>query len=133
MPVSFADLELAFDFVSAGHEGENQAYIDRQSGKIYSASDVTDAEEELPPDIEDEKYVEIPHRNELDLGKPLVLDFVGQFLPDDYDECGKSSAEKAPMPGSKPCWRGATPSIAGTISRPRRKKLRCGSGARRAG
>jgi hypothetical protein len=86
MPVSFADLELAFYFVSAGAEGENQAYLERQSGKIYWHSDVADVEEELPADIEDEKYVEIPHKNELGLGKPLVLDFVGQFLPRDYDE-----------------------------------------------
>jgi len=88
MPVSFAELELAFDFVSAGAMGENQGFVDRQSGKFYFHSEITEVEgdEKLPADIDDEKYVEIPHRNELDLGKPLVLDFVGQFLPDDYDE-----------------------------------------------
>ena len=88
MPVSFAELELAFMFVSAGAMGENQGFVDRQSGKFYFHSEVTDVDEdeELPADIDDERYVEIPHRNELDLGKPLVLDFVGQFLPDDYDE-----------------------------------------------
>jgi uncharacterized protein UPF0158 len=88
MPVSFAHLDLAFMFVSASAEGENQRFVDRQSGKFYFDSDVADVEEDekLPPDIEDEKYVEIPHRNELGLGKPLVLDFVDQFLPDDYDE-----------------------------------------------
>lgn len=87
MPVSFRDLQLAFDFVSVGGIGENQAFLDSETGKIYSHSEIAgDLEEELPADIEDEKYVAIPHRNELDLGKPLVLDFVGQFLPDDYDE-----------------------------------------------
>ena len=29
-------------------------------------------DEELPDDIEDEKYIAIPHKKELDLGKPLV-------------------------------------------------------------
>lgn len=86
MPISFADLELAFDFVSAGAECENQGFVDRESGKIYLHSDVADVEEELPADIDDEKYAEIPHRNELGLGKPLVLDFVRGFLPDDHDE-----------------------------------------------
>lgn len=88
MPVSFAELELAFDFVSAAAMGETQGFVDRQSGKFYFHSEVAEVQEdeELPADIDDEKYVEIPHRNELDLGKPLVLDFVGQFLPDDYDE-----------------------------------------------
>jgi hypothetical protein len=35
MPVSFSDLQLAFEFVSCGGMGENEAYLDRQSGKIY--------------------------------------------------------------------------------------------------
>ena len=35
MPVSFSDVQLAFEFVSSGGMGENEAYLDRQSGKIY--------------------------------------------------------------------------------------------------
>ena len=35
MAVSFSDLQLAFEFVSSGGMGENEAYLDRQSGKIY--------------------------------------------------------------------------------------------------
>jgi hypothetical protein len=31
----FSDLQLAFEFVSSGGMGENEAYLDRQSGKIY--------------------------------------------------------------------------------------------------
>ena len=30
MPVSFSDLQLAFEFVSSGGMGENEAYLDRQ-------------------------------------------------------------------------------------------------------
>ena len=42
---------------------------------------------ELPDDIEDdEKYVAIPDKRELGLGKPLVLDFAREFLPNDFDE-----------------------------------------------
>jgi hypothetical protein len=32
-------------------------------------------DEELPDDIDNEKYIAIPDKRELDLGKPLVLDF----------------------------------------------------------
>src|SRR5215470_3352625 len=39
-----------------------------------------------PDDIDDKKYILIPDKRELDLGKPLVLDFAREFLPDDYDE-----------------------------------------------
>src|SRR5207248_241306 len=35
MPINFSDLQLAFEFVSSGGMGENEAYLDRQSGKIY--------------------------------------------------------------------------------------------------
>ena len=86
MAVSFSDLQLAFEFVSSGGMGENEAYLDRQSGKIYWHSGFGDNDEELPDDIDDEKYIAIPDKKELDLGKPLVLDFAREFLPDDYDE-----------------------------------------------
>ena len=86
MPVSFSDLQLAFEFVSSGGMGENEAYLDRQSGKIYWHSGFGDNDEELPDDIDDEKYISIPDKRELDLGKPLVLDFAREFLPVDYDE-----------------------------------------------
>src|SRR5262245_33540819 len=86
MAVSFSDLRLAFEFVSSGGIGENEAYLDRQSGKIYWHSEFGDNENALPDDIDDEKYIAIPDKRELDLGKPLVLDFAREFLTDDYDE-----------------------------------------------
>ena len=90
MPVKFSDLELAFDFVSSDPAlGEHQAFVCRQTGHIYwqtESSDIADLED-LPDDIEDEeKYLPVPDKRELDLGKPLVLDFAREFLPDDFDE-----------------------------------------------
>ena len=86
MSVSFSDLQLAFEFVSSGCMGENQAHLDRRSGKIYWHTEFGENDEELPDDIDDENYISIPDKRELDLGKPLVLDFAREFLPDDYDE-----------------------------------------------
>jgi hypothetical protein len=86
MAVSFSDIQLAFEFVSSGGMGENEAYLDRQSGKIYWHSEFGENDEELPDDIDNEKYIAIPDRRELDLGKPLVLEFAREFLPDDYEE-----------------------------------------------
>lgn len=61
-----------------------------ESGKIYWYSEFSDLEElndELPEDIEDEdKYIQLPSKRELDLGVPLVMDFVRQFLPGDFDD-----------------------------------------------
>ena len=86
MPVSFLDLQLAFEFVSSGGMGENEAYLDRESGKIYWRSEFGDSDEELPDDIDDKRYILISDMRELDLGKPLALDFARKFLPDDHDE-----------------------------------------------
>src|SRR5712672_278808 len=86
MTVSFSDLQLAFEFVSSGGMGENKAYLDRRSGKIYWHSEFGENHEELPDDIDDEKYISIPDKRELDLGTRQVLDFAREFLSDDYDE-----------------------------------------------
>ena len=85
MAVSFSDLELAFEFVSSGGMGENEAYLDRRSGKIYRHSEFGENDEEWPDDIDDRKYISIPDKKKLDLGKPLILDFAREFLADDYD------------------------------------------------
>ena len=57
-----------------------------QGIRLYWHSEFGDNDEELPNDIDDEKYISIPDKTELDLGKPLVFDFAREFLPVDYDE-----------------------------------------------
>jgi hypothetical protein len=91
MPVSFRELLDTFELMSmANPVGEYQAYLCRQTGKIYCRSDFDDIAEltdEFPDDVEDdEKYIAVPDKRELDLGKPLVLDFAREFLPGDFDE-----------------------------------------------
>jgi hypothetical protein len=87
MRVKWSDLELAFEFASVGQGGENEAYICKRTGKIYWHSESLDDDEELPDDIDDaEKYIPIPDKRELDLGKPLVMDFVSRFLPADFEQ-----------------------------------------------
>jgi hypothetical protein len=87
MPVSFQEILDAFEFVSASAHGEHQAYLRRQTGKIYMHSDLyEDPDEELPEDVEDdEKYIAFPGKRDLDLGTPLVLAFAREFLPKDFD------------------------------------------------
>ncbi|WP_353839486.1 hypothetical protein [Mesorhizobium sp.] len=58
-----------------------------ETGKIYCHSEWVDDVEELPDDLEDsERYIAIPDKRELDLGKPLVLSFARHHLLDDYDK-----------------------------------------------
>jgi hypothetical protein len=87
MRVSSKDILGAFEFVSADAVGEHQAFLCKQSGKVYWYSELSDDSDELPDDVGDsEKYVQIPDKRELDLGKPLALNFARQFLPNDFDE-----------------------------------------------
>jgi hypothetical protein len=88
MSVKFDDLQLAVDFVSFGGLGENRAILDTQTGRFYWHSEFGDnlEEDELPEDLDEERYLAVPHKKELNLGTALVFDFVREFLPDDYDE-----------------------------------------------
>ncbi len=86
MTVKFEDIVDANDFVSCGQMYTNQAFLNKETGKIYWHSDFGDTEDELPEDIEDKKYIEIPHKNELELGKQLVLDFAYQHLANEVDD-----------------------------------------------
>jgi hypothetical protein len=90
MPVSFKEICDAFEFIGVSGGYEHRAILCRETGKIYTQSDFpdfADLNDELPDDVDDEqKYIDIPDRRELDLGKPLALDFVDEFLPLDADE-----------------------------------------------
>ncbi len=85
MKVKFRDLESAFEFVSFDSFCENTALLDKSTGKIYWNSEeagLNDIPEEL---WDSDSSVAIPHKNDLDLGKQLVLDFVRTHLPQHYD------------------------------------------------
>ena len=65
---------------------EYQAFLDKETGKTYWHSKFGDNEEDLPDDIDGERYIEIPHKNELGLGKNLVIDFAYEYLPSEVQE-----------------------------------------------
>lgn len=84
MPASFKDILDAFEYVSFGSMYEHEAILCRRTGKIYFRSESGDDEEELPDDIDnEEKYIAIPHKNDLDLGKQLALRFAALHLPNE--------------------------------------------------
>ncbi|MEM5452352.1 MULTISPECIES: hypothetical protein [Paraburkholderia] len=77
------DLSMAFDFVSCAAPMEHSAYLSLDTGEVYWTSDSSKAfDEEIPDDLEtSDRYLAIPHKNELDLGSRLALRFVAQTLP----------------------------------------------------
>lgn len=85
MKISYEDIESAFLFVSMQPMYGNQALLSTKTGEIFYISDYGDSDE-LPDDIEEsEDYIEIPHKNELNLGKRLVFDFVSERIPEKLD------------------------------------------------
>ncbi len=87
--VKYDDMERAFDFVSAVVPTEHSAYVCLDTGKIHWVSafgDLPDAEE-LPADLEtSDRYIALPHKKDLDLGRYLVTRFVRQTMPDSEPE-----------------------------------------------
>lgn len=87
MPVSWSDMQNAFEFASTGQPSENEAYLCKQTAEFLWHTEFGDEIDAIPDDIGDEeKYIRIPHKKELDLGKPLVFAFAAEFLPADFDE-----------------------------------------------
>jgi hypothetical protein len=77
----------ACDFVNFGQPMEHEAYLALETGVIYYHSEYGDDEEPLRDDVEDaDRYIAMPHSNDLDLGKSLVLKFARDFLPDDLED-----------------------------------------------
>ena len=83
MLIDWNELEGTVEFVSMG----NEAVLCRKTGKFWWHSDLEADLDAWPDDAEDEtKYLVVPDKKDLDLGKTLVFEFARQFLPDEYDE-----------------------------------------------
>jgi hypothetical protein len=85
MKFEFQDIEMAYDFVSGSPYRDHSAVLRKDTGKIFWRSEMSDIDEISDDDWESEDSVEIPHKNDLNLGKRLVFDFVLENLPDDID------------------------------------------------
>ena len=87
VPVDWTELLNTFEFASLGQPHEHEAVLCRKTGKFLWLTDLEEDIEAWPDDADDEeKYLSIPHKKELDLGKPLVIEFARQFLPDEFNE-----------------------------------------------
>src|SRR2546423_7002393 len=93
--VSLQDLLLAFEWIGSG-EGAGvdcEAYVSRATGVIHWSGEGVD--EEPPEDIDDEsKYVAVPGKHDLELGRSLALRFVEERLPDSYERVKQYFREK---------------------------------------
>ncbi len=83
--MTYDDIEDAFFFVSSGVPYDHYAIIHRVTGETFYSSELSDYDD-LPEDVdENDDYLAIPHKNDLGLGKPLVISFARQQCPEDID------------------------------------------------
>jgi|SRR5687768_2181503 len=82
--VKLDELLDAFEFVSFGGMFEHAAYISLDTGAIHWLPDESD--DKTPPDLEtSDRYLAIPHKNDLELGTHLALRFAERHVPDHYE------------------------------------------------
>lgn len=81
----FSDIELAFDLVSMV-DGEQEAYLCLDSGDILYFSEVGESDDP-PEDFEfSDRYIAVPTKRDLDLGRSVVTDFVDAHAAHVRDE-----------------------------------------------
>jgi ribosomal protein S18 acetylase RimI-like enzyme len=84
--VKWPELIDAFYFSSVSGSHESGAFIDLHTGTIYCVYEDIELEEEIPDDLEtSDRYLPLPHKNDLDLGRKLALSFIEQYLPEEFD------------------------------------------------
>jgi hypothetical protein len=84
--IKYDDLSAAFDFVSFAAPFEYRAFVSLDTGAIHWISETSPIDEEdLPDDLEtSDRYIAVPHKNDLDLGHNLALRFAEEQLPHRY-------------------------------------------------
>lgn len=85
----YYDIENAFLFVNSCSYGINTALICRDTGRILWRSDMSGEDEieeaEEAGTLNWDETVEMPHKNDLDLGQKLIFTFIKKELPNEYD------------------------------------------------
>ena len=84
--MDYNTIEDAFLFVSSAPPFEHSVVVHRITGESFSASELA-GDSEIPADAEEsDDYLWIPHKNDFDLGKPLVTEFVREHCSNLIDE-----------------------------------------------
>jgi hypothetical protein len=83
VPIKLSDLMIAFELASSGYPAA--AYLALDTGKTHLVRDWIDEEDPPPADLEEsDRYLALPERSELGLGRRVALDFMEEVAPDDF-------------------------------------------------
>ena len=79
------EIDDAFFYVSSAEYGMNRAFLCLDNGEIHYRSEWDDPGDEDEDEFDCDHFIEIPHKNDLNLGQVLVIEFAEEHLPDDLD------------------------------------------------
>ena len=82
---TFDEIQDAFLFVSSDEYGMNRALLCLDNGEIYYHSEMGTFDELDEDKFDCDHFIEIPHKNDLDLGERLVFEFAEEHLADELD------------------------------------------------
>jgi hypothetical protein len=80
----FSDIEDAFLFVGSAPYGTHSSFLNAETGQIFYQSEMADMDDIDDDEMDWDQMIEIPHKNDLNLGQSLVFEFVETNLPDEY-------------------------------------------------
>ena len=85
---TYSEIEGAYFFVSGEMYGMNTALLCKDTGKILLRSpmagiDEIEEDEKEEDDHDPGECVKAPHKNDLNLGIKLILEFVEEYMPDE--------------------------------------------------
>jgi hypothetical protein len=84
--IPYDEISSAFEFVSSAAPAEHNAHISLDTGQIHWVSELASMDEEVPDDLDtSDRYISVPHKNDLDLGKRLVWPFAAREMADSYE------------------------------------------------
>jgi hypothetical protein len=84
--VLMSDLLEGFEFTSSGEFFDAAAYVSLGTGVVYLMGEGTETDDDPPADLRtSDRYLAIPTRRDLDLGKSLALRFARRHMANDVD------------------------------------------------
>jgi hypothetical protein len=125
---TFDEIQNAFSFVSSDEYGMNRALLCLDNGEIYYHSENGDFDELDEDKFDCDHFIEIPHKNDLDLGERLVFDFAEQHLADELDRVQQIFSYRGAYRRFKDFQEHRDSCRTGTISRTKERKRRFVSG-----
>ncbi|WP_417615320.1 UPF0158 family protein [Oceanisphaera sp.] len=82
--MKFSEILGVFEMIGGAPMGEAEAYLCKETGQIYIVSDYME-DEPLPDDLGSDRYLCLPDKRDLDLGRRLAERFAWDYLPDDVE------------------------------------------------